>query len=175
MAPRAEKDERAESIAKIRELIKDIRVAMLMTVAPDGTLHSRPMMTQEPEFDGTLWFLTGKDTAKAGEVAEHRRVNASYADPDDHRYVSLSGLATLVEDGEKARQLWSPAYRAWFPDGLDDPNLVLLRVDVEAAEYWDAASGRMVALAGFLKALVTGRRLTDAGDHAQVTLDTSGN
>jgi general stress protein 26 len=171
----ADKDERAESIAKIRELIKDIRVAMLTTVGQDGTLHSRPMMTQETEFDGTLWFLTRQDTAKAGEVAEHRQVSASYAQPDDHRYVSLSGLATLLEDRDKARQLWSPAYRAWFPDGLDDPNLVLLRVDVESAEYWDAASGRMVALAGFLKAIATGRRLTNAGDHDQVTLDTSGN
>lgn len=171
----AERDERAESIAKIHELIKDIRVAMLTTVAPDGTLHSRPMMTQEAEFDGTLWFLTGQDTAKAGEVAEHRTVNASYSQPDDNRYVSLSGVATIVKDRDKAKQLWSPVYRAWFPEGLDDPNLVLLRVDVEVAEYWDAASGKMVALAGFLKAIVTGRRFTEAGDHGKVTLDTSGN
>jgi general stress protein 26 len=66
----AEKDEQLESIARIRELIKDIRVAMLTTIAQDGSLHSRPMMTQEAEFDGTLWSLTGQDTAKAGEVAE---------------------------------------------------------------------------------------------------------
>jgi general stress protein 26 len=171
----AEKDERADSIARIHELIKDIRVAMLTTVAQDGSLHSRPMMTQQAEFDGTLWFLTGQDTAKAGEVAGHRGVNVSYAQPDDHRYVSLSGVATIVRDRQKAEQLWSAVYRAWFPEGLDDPNLVLLKVDVEAAEYWDAASGKMVALAGFLKALATGRRFTDAGDHGKVTLDTSGN
>ncbi len=171
----AEKDERGESVEKLREMIKDIRVAMLTTVAPDGTLHSRPMMTQEAEFDGTLWFLTGQDTAKAGEVAEHRSVNVAYANPDDNRYVSLSGLATILRDREKAEELWSVAYRAWFPEGLDDPNLVLLKVEVEAAEYWDASSGRMLALAGFIRALATDRRFVVGGDHAKVTLDTSGN
>jgi general stress protein 26 len=171
----AENEDRADAIAKVRELIHDIRVAMLTTVALDGTLHSRPMMTQEAEFDGTLWFLTGQDTAKASEVAGHRGVNVSYAEPDDHRYVSLSGVATIVRDRGKAEELWSPLYRAWFPEGLDDPNLVLLQVDVQLAEYWDSASGKMVALAGFLKSLVTGRRFTEGGDHAKVTLDTSGN
>jgi general stress protein 26 len=171
----AEKDERLESIATIHDLIKDIRVAMLTTLAHDGTLTSRPMMTQEAEFDGTLWFLTGQDTAKAGQVSEHRSVNVSYAQPDDDRYVSLSGVATIVKDRDRAEQLWTPVYQAWFPEGVDDPNLVLLKVEVEAAEYWDASSGKMVALAGFLKALITGRRITNDGDHGNVTLDTSGN
>jgi len=171
----AEKDERAQSIAKIRQLIKDIRVTMLTTVGQDGTLHSRPMMMQETAFDGTLWFLTGQDTAKAGEVAEHRRVNVSCAQPDDHRYVSLSGLATIVRDRRKAEQLWSPLHRAWFPEGLDDPTLALLQVEVEAAEYWDSASGKMVAFDGFRRGLVAGRRFTDGGEHVKVTLDTSGN
>jgi general stress protein 26 len=170
----ADQDDRAASIVKLRDMIKDIRVVMLTTVGHEGPLHSRPMMTQEAAFDGTLWFLTGEDTAKAGEVAEHRSVNIAYADPEKHRYVSMSGIATIVRDRAKVEELWSPAHLAWFPDGVDDPNLALLQVEVEAAEYWDASSGRMVALAGFVKALVTGRRLTD-GDNAKVTLDTSGN
>jgi general stress protein 26 len=170
----AEKDERSRSIAKVRDLIKGVRVAMLTTVAEDGTLHSRPMMTQEAEFDGILWFLTGRGTAKAGDVAGHRSVNVSYAQPDDHRYVSLSGVATIVRDRQKAGQLWSAPHRAWFPGGLDDPDLVLLQIDVQVAQYWDTASGTMVALAGFAKAVATGRRYA-AGGPEKVTLDTSGN
>jgi general stress protein 26 len=171
----AEKDERSASIAKIRDLIKDIRVAMLTTVGEDGTLHSRPMMTQGAEFDGTVWFLTGQDTAKAAEVAGHRSVNVSYAQPDANRYVSLSGLATIVRDPQKAGQLWSPLHRAWFPQGPDDPNLALLQIDVQSAQYCDTASGRMVALAGFLKASASPGRRFAAGGHDKVTLDTSGN
>lgn len=167
-------DERNGSIARLRDLIKDIKIAMLTTVGRDGALHSRPMATQEADFDGTLWFFTGQDTAKAGEVAEYRAVNVAYSNPDEHRYVSMSGPATLVRDRSKAEQLWNPAYRAWFPQGLDDPNLVLLRVDVEQAEYWDPGASRMQALAGFVKALATGQRMT-GGDHDKVILDTSGN
>lgn len=166
-------DERDASVAKLHEMIKGIRIAMLTTVARDGALHSRPMATQETGFDGTLWFFTGQDSAKAEEVAEHRAVNVSYANPEDHRYVSMSGTATIVRDTGKAEQLWSPAYQSWFPQGLSDPRVVLLRVDVEQAEYWDAASGHMVALAGLTRGITTQR--ATANEHEKVTLDTSGN
>ncbi len=43
-------------------------------------------------------------------------------------------------------ELWRPAYRAWFPQGLDDPPLALLKMDVEQAEYWDMLSSTMVSL-----------------------------
>lgn len=165
---------RAESIARLRDLIKDIRIAMLTTVGADGTLRSRPMMTQSVEFDGTLWFFTGRDTDKAGEIAGHRLVNVSLAEPDAQRFVSMAGTARLLTDRARAEALWSPLYRAWFPGGLDDPNVVLLEVAVESAEYWDAPSGRMVALAGFVKSLVTGQRATGV-DHGTLTLDPSGN
>jgi general stress protein 26 len=167
-------DERSESIARLRDLIKDIRVAMLTTVGSDGALRSRPMMTQSIDFDGTLWFFTGRDTDKAGEIAGHRLVNLSYAEPDHQRFVSMAGTARLLRDPARAEALWSPLFRAWFPGGLDDPNLVLLEVAVASAEYWDASSGRMVALAGFVKSLVMGERAT-GGDHGTLTLDPSGN
>jgi hypothetical protein len=54
------------------------------------------------------------------------------------RHVSLSGRATLVRDAAKASELWSPLYREWFPKGLEDPELALLRIEVTRAEYWDS-------------------------------------
>jgi hypothetical protein len=50
---------------------------------------------------------------------------------------------------------------------LDDPDLALLRVDVERAEYWDAPSGTMAEIAGFVKAAVT-RRPADIGENEKV-------
>lgn len=73
-------------------------------------------------------------------------MSVSYASADDHRYVSLSGRASLIQDTEKMKELWSPVYRAWFPQGLDDPEPVLLRVDVDKAEYWDVLAAAMVDL-----------------------------
>ena len=148
----------AEHVKKLAGLIRGIDVAMMTTVAEDGALRSRPMATPQAEFDGTLWFFTRADAPKVDEVGRDRRVNVSYASPGDHRYVSVSGTAQLVRDKEKIRELWSPGLKEWFPKGPDDPELALLRVDAEEAEYWDAPSGAMVRVAGFLKAVVTGQQ-----------------
>ena len=143
---------------KFHSLISDIQFAMMTTACPDGSLRSRPMATHPPdEFDGTLWFFTHDRDAKVLEILENTHVNLSYAEPKKNNYVSVSGRATLVKDKAKAKELWNPLYKAWFPDGLDDPHLALIRVDVDQAEYWDAPSSKMVQLAGFVKALVTGQ------------------
>jgi general stress protein 26 len=157
-----------ETIEKLNELIKDIKIAMI-TTNDGGLLRSRPMATQDAEFDGTLWFFTSKNTHKAEEIKIDNRVNVSYAEPDDNRYVSMSGTAELIDDHEKIEELWSPVYQAWFPKGLDDPNIILLKVTVEQAEYWDATSSSLVEVFGLLKALVTGER-ANGGDHVLLSL-----
>jgi len=144
-------------VEKLGQLIKGIKVAMLTTLCPDGSLRSRPMATQDAEFDGTLWFFTRGDAPKADEVRRSEQVNLSYASPTDQRYVSVSGTAHLVRDPQKIKEFWNPLLKAWFPEGRDDPQLALLRVDVEKAEYWDSPSSTTVHLVGFVKALVTGQ------------------
>jgi general stress protein 26 len=164
-----------DALEQLREKIDGIRIAMLTTVEEDGSLHSRPMATQETESDGDLWFFTAAGSPKTGEIRRDHRVNLSYADPDDQRYVSVSGTARVVRDPAKAKELWNPLLKAWFPKGLDDPELALLRVEVEKAEFWDAPSGKMVQLAGFLKALATGKRYeADPGEHEKIELAGAG-
>jgi general stress protein 26 len=148
--------EREESIKKLRELIKDIEFAMLATVEEDGTLRSRPMATQKVEFDGDLWFFTRASAPKVDEVEREHNVNVSYASPEKQRYVSVSGRANVVRDRKKIEELWSPELKAWFPKGLEDPDIALLKVSVERAEYWDSPSSTMAHLIGFVKAIATG-------------------
>jgi len=135
-----------EGILKVALMIRGIRVAMLTTTAPDGTLHSRPMATQEADFDGVLWFFTKAGSGKVDEILHDSEVNVSYAAPEDHRYLSLSGRASLVYDRAKIEELWSPAYRARFSKGIENPDLALLRVDVRSAAYWDMLTGGMVTM-----------------------------
>lgn len=161
-------DTREESIKKLNELIKDVKVAMLTTI-DWGVLRSRPMQTQEAEFNGDLWFFTSSDTHKTEEIEKDRRVNVSYASPSSNTYVSVTGTAQIVSDRQKIEELWNPIYKAWFPKGLEDPTLCLLKVSVEQAEYWDASSSTLVQIVGFVKALVTGQQ-ADGGDHGKVSL-----
>src|SRR5687768_5972530 len=95
-----------EAYAKLQELIHDIDIAMVTTVTVEGGLRSRPMATRTFEQEGTLWFFTSDDSDKAQDLQEEHAVNVSYADPKHHRYVSVTGNASIVHNSEKAEQLW---------------------------------------------------------------------
>jgi general stress protein 26 len=125
----------------LRDLISDVKFAMLTTRSIDGTLTSRPMTTLQTEFDGTLWFMLAADSLKALDVEERPKVNLGYAQPGDGRYVSVSGTAQIVRDPAKARELWNPVFETWFPGGPDDPNLRLLQVEIASADYWETPQG----------------------------------
>ena len=164
-------EQREEHIEKLAKLIKDVKIAMLTTEESDGTLRSRPMATQKTDFDGHLWFFTRASSQKIDEVERHHQVNVSYANPDDNTYVSVSGPGELVRDSAKNKELWNPILKAWFPEGLEDPELALLRVHVQRAEYWDSPSSAMVQIAGFLKAVATGKSYqASPGEHAKIAL-----
>lgn len=162
--PRADQD-----ILKLKELISGIQVAMLTTLNADGTLHSRPMWTQQVDFDGDLWFFTSHDSPKTQELRHDSHVTVTYSDPSANRYVSVCGRGQIVTDRQRAEKLWSEAYRAWFPQGLDDPRLCLIRIPVERAEYWDSPSSKVVHLVGYVKAVATGKPYEPGpGEHGKI-------
>lgn len=130
-------ESRTEHIAQLAELIKDVEVAMFTTRGVDGRLYSRPLGTQQVAFDGDLWFATAADSPKVAEIALDPRVNVAYASPSKNTYVSVAGVARIVDDRAKVEELWSPAMKLFFPGGPDDPKLRLIHVRAESAEYWD--------------------------------------
>lgn len=160
---------REQQIEKLGELIKDVRIAMLTTVLPDGSLRSRPMATQNEKFDGTLWFFTSDESGKVHEIEDDQHVNVAFADAESQTYISISGKARLSRDRAKIEALWNPFVQAWFPKGKDDPDLALLQIEVASAEYWDAPSSKMVNLLGMAKAVVTGKQY-DAGENEKLNL-----
>ena len=159
-----------EALEKLQKLIANVRVAMLTTVASDGSLRSRPMVTQDPNvaFDGVLWFFTEASSDKVREIQAKPEVNLSYSS-GQNTYVSVSGRAELVRDRTKMEELWNPTVEAWFPEKLEDPDIALLRVTVEKAEYWDAPNSKIVQTLAFTKAILTGQRF-EGGEHAKVSL-----
>lgn len=161
--------ERQAHIRQLAELIKDVEIAMLTTRKPDGTLVSRPLGTQEVEFDGDLWFATGADSEKVAEIALDPRVNVSYASKGKNTYVSVAGTASIVRDRAKIDELWSPAMKIFFPGGKEDPNLVLIRVSAESAEFWDGPGSIFGKALYLLVAGVTGEP-TSLSEQATVDL-----
>ena len=113
------------------------------------------MACQQIDDEGNLWFLTGRSSGKVSAIAQDQHVNVAYTS-SHNTWVSVAGRAELVEDRQKTEELWNPMFLAWFPKGLEDPELSLLKVKIESAEYWDSPSSKLVQLTGFVKAVVTG-------------------
>ncbi len=157
---------------KLHELLEEFDVAMLATRTVEGHLRARPMALAEVEPDGTLWFLTDRRSGKVEELTRDDHVLVTMQSRT--RFVSLSGTAAPVEDRSRVARLWKAEWQAWFPGGKDDPNLVLLRVDGQAGEYWDnSGTGGVKYLVEVGKALFTGTRPDVAGDpkvHGKVEL-----
>lgn len=138
-----------DSISKLNQLIQGIPIAVLTTMRPDSSLHSRPMATQQLDANGAFWFITASNTEKVEAIRTLQRVNLCFLDHTANRYVSVSGYCELIRNSAKAKELWKPEYKTWLPNGLEDPDLILLKVVVHQAEYWDSSQNRMLELNGF--------------------------
>ncbi|MGB5951341.1 MAG: pyridoxamine 5'-phosphate oxidase family protein [Ornithinimicrobium sp.] len=156
-----------EGLATVRELIGDVRIAMLTSVDHTGGLVSRPMAVQEAEFDGDLWFFSEADSPKVANVTADPSVNVALV--GDSSWVSLKGEASVVRDVDKKTELWNSFVESWFTEGPESDAIVLLRVHAESAEYWDSPGTIGTGIA-MLKTKVTGGT-PDAGENKTVQLD----
>lgn len=149
-----------DDLLQLAQALKDIQFTMFTTLAEDGHLYSRPMATleiDEKNFDGKIWFFTDIHSPKISSIKKNSNVNLAYGKPSNQKYVSVVGTARLVNDREKMKELWTPVMKAWFPEGIDDPKIGLVCVEVDSAELWDSPPSKVVQLAGMAKALATGR------------------
>lgn len=137
-------------------LLADIGTAMLTTRTRDGYLVSRPVATRKGAPDDELWFLTSASSHKAAEIRAQPQVNIAYVDAAKNRFVSVSGRASVRRDRAKIDALWSAADKVFFPGGKDDPDVTLLRLRIETAEYWDGPGTLVGKVFGFLAAAITG-------------------
>lgn len=125
---------------RLRQLIKDMDVAMLCTRRDDGGLRSRPLAVAAKGDDGVLYFATAVESGKVHEIDHDPHVNVSMQ--DGRRFVSLTGTARLVDDRALVDRLWSEGWKVWFPQGKEDPSLRILIVDPSEATYWDSAGAQ---------------------------------
>ena len=147
----------SETAQRLAKLVEKIDIAMFTTVGPGGYLVSRPLSTQAARFDGErVWFFVDASSPKVDEIKRNRRVNVSYASQDRNTYVSLAGDARLDRDRARIASFWNDALKAFFPKGMDDPDLALIEVRPRTAEYWDGPGSFLGKALTFMVARVTG-------------------
>lgn len=153
--------------SKLTELMKDIKIAMLTTVDPEGHFTARPMAQQEIEFDGDLWFFAEAGSTAVRDIGRDAHVGVTLSSAST--WISVCGSAETVTDAAKAKELWNAGVEAWLPQGPEDPSVVLIKVSADSAEYWDTPGGRVASVLSFVKSKVTGERYS-GGENATVEL-----
>jgi general stress protein 26 len=139
---------------KLIELMRDMPIAMLTTVADDGSLQSVPMARQEVDPGAELWFITAKDTRHVRDIRVRPHVGLTFSSRD--AWVSVHGTASVVDDQARLSELWTTFAEAWLPGGPEGPNAALIRVSVDGGEYWDTPGGKVASLISFAKTRLTG-------------------
>ena len=152
-----------DALKKFNKLVNDINVCMFITENKDDE-HTRPMATIEVEENGTLWFFTDIRSIKVEEVSTQREVHLVYAHPGKESYMDVWGSAQVVTDKQSIKDKWSPIVKAWFPNGVDDPNIALLKVTPYNIYYWDAETGKMVSFLKIAASAVTGKKLAEGAE-----------
>lgn len=153
---------------KLWELIKDTRFGMLTHRHADGSLHSHPLTTQSKSLDDwVLHFFVSKATELGQRLQSDGNVNVSYSDPHKDTYVSITGQAAVSNDMATKKRLFNALAKAWFPGGVEDPDLELVEVHVQHAEYWNVKENKTTQLFKMAKAAVTGER-AHMGEHKEL-------
>lgn len=158
-------------IQRLAALTEKIGVAMLVTRTREGHFVSRPV--QQAGFDGALWFFTSAASHKAAEIRAHPQVNVAYADISGNTFVSICGTARVRRERSRIDAMWREPMRVFFPNGKDDPDVTLIRVQIDSAEYWDGPG--MLAGKALRLLLATATQDPDLlGENRTLRVDSSG-
>ncbi len=158
-----------EATAKLKSIAEEVDIAMMCTHSMIGHIDSRPMSTAGVDEDGALWFFTDDDSEKLKQIQSEKGLCLCYSQPSKNTYMTVAGHADQVDDENKKKELWSDIMKAWYPKGLDDPQLTLIKVTPHQAEYWDDSNSKMVVFFKIAKAILSGDTYgDDKGNHGEL-------
>lgn len=151
-----------QAIRKLQDLATEINICLFCSgTSSDEPEGCRPMATSGVDEEGTMWFMSARNSEKNREIALDPHVRLYYSHPGKISFLIVTGTADIVYDREKIRELWNPLDRTWFSEGVDDPTISLIRVRPQQAHYWDAKGGRMVNFLRMVATVATGKTLME--------------
>ncbi len=147
-----------DAVKKFKDLVESVNICMFTTLDDSRNIFSRPMSTVKIDDEGNAWFFTNEYSEKIQEVSGDNSVTLIYAHPGKNVYVSVRGSCTIIVNRKQIQELWNPLLKAWFPLGVDDPKLCLIKVTTEDAYFWNSHSSKMVVYFKMLKAIANKER-----------------
>ena len=154
-----------EAKKKLVEMAESIDFALMATGLEQPPFHTIPMSTKSVDEKGCIWFLSGKDSTKNSNIESDGRVQLNYADASAIEFLTVYGLAEIVTDKSKLKELYGSSDDAWF-DGVNDPNLSAIKVTPCDVHYWDPKNGKLITMFHIGVGAITGDKpdLMDQGE-----------
>ena len=118
---------------------------MMATRSPNGTLTARPMSNNgDVEYQGDSYFFAYQNSRKITDLRADPHVTLSYTGAvgmlgGPPLFVTVEGAAALIEDKGAFADHWTKDLDRYFPEGIDTPGIVMIRVDAKAIRYWDGS------------------------------------
>lgn len=141
--------------------LEDTRVGMLSASNARAVPMSHYIDDDAPEH--TLWFITAKDTDLGKTAVTGAEAEYIVSSKDENLYARINGKLSVSNDAAKLDEIWNAVASAWFEDDQRDPDVQLLRLDLNEAEVW-VTGGSLKFLFEIAKAHLTDEK-PDMGDH----------
>jgi general stress protein 26 len=142
---------------KVKELLAKFPIAFMVTVdGPNFTARPIGIVGDQAKFDGTLWFITDKRSRKVAAIETGAMTTLLFQNDKEGSYLHLTGRAAVVDDRARLEELYTTLQRTWFPNGVDDPDITLVKFAVDEGNYWDAHDSYLRLALAFAKSIVTG-------------------
>jgi general stress protein 26 len=152
-----------EAGKKIKELAGKNNTCFFCTGITSGKpVTVRPMSVQKMDESGNLWFLSANDSHKNLEIGRDNHVQLLFQGSAHSDFLTIYGKATISTDKALIKELWEPILKAWFTEGVDDPRITVIKVDVQEGYYWDNKHGNAVALIKIAASAVMGKTMDDS-------------
>lgn len=148
------------AVEKIRQIAKSARVCLFGTSEGHLPLEVRPMSVQDVDAAGNLWFLGARSSFQTRQLSRHPQAQLLFSNPGASEYLSLQGRAFVTDSRPLKEKYWNALAKGWFPGGIDDPELMVIRFQTESGHYWDTEYGKTVTLLSVLAGAITGQPLS---------------
>lgn len=145
-----------EAVDKLKALISQTGTCMFFTDTQAGVYNTRPMAIIEVDINGTCWFFSNKNSEMVSDIEKDSHVHLVFSNPVKESYLDLRGRASIQEDRQSIEEKWDPIVKPWFPQGVNDPELCLIKVKTDEAHYWDNNNTKMVEILKTVASIVTG-------------------
>jgi general stress protein 26 len=140
------------TLSDIAEKMRDIDIAMLSTHTDGGAIASRPMSNnRDVEFDGDSYYFTWEASRMVSDIGRDPKVTLSFQGSSGLLgttpfLVAVEGTAEVIRDKARFEEHWNSDLERYFPDGIDTPGVVMLKVNATRVHYWNGEEDGEVKL-----------------------------